>query len=136
MESGSSSSCSDLRLQPEDVAVLYEGLGQRLRILDLPARVLVVEFVAERRAVGAVRGQAQFLYQNGDDFVTRRVVGKFHRNALVLGGIVDGDVDRRHSYVPVLLVAAMHLQTVVAGVAASRQIVFQALLPRAREVPV
>jgi hypothetical protein len=135
MESGSSSSCSDLRLQPEDVAVLHKGLGQRLRILDLSPRVLVVEFVAERGAVGPVRGQAQFLYQNGDDFVTRRVIGKFHGNALVLGGVVDGDVDRRHSYVPVLLVTAMHLLTVVAWVAAPRQIVVQALLARAREVP-
>src|SRR6266436_8587322 len=86
----------DLRLQAKDVAVLYLGFGEGLRVLNLAAGIFVVEFIAERRAVGAVGGETQLLNQDGDDFVAGRIVGELHGDTLVFRGVVDGDVDRGH----------------------------------------
>src|SRR5579871_6334759 len=72
--------------------------AERLRILKLAARVLVVEFVAEGCAIGSVFGKAQFLHKHQDDLVDRRIVRKFHGNALVLRRVVDRNVDGGHSY--------------------------------------
>src|SRR5437764_13707613 len=90
------SSCSrgDFRLQAQDIAFFYGGVRERLRILDLPARIFVVKFIAEWGAIRPVLRQLQLVHQHRDDAVGWSVVRQFHRDALVLRCIVD-----RKSYV-------------------------------------
>src|SRR2546427_680192 len=74
----------DLRLQTKDIAIVDGGFGKGLRVLNLTTGVLVMEFVAERSAIGSVGGQAKLLNEYGDNLVAGRIVGEFDGNALVL----------------------------------------------------
>jgi hypothetical protein len=71
-------------LEPQDVAVTNGSVGKALAILDLASTVLVMELVAERSAIRAVRGKLQFLNQNRDNLAARSVVREFGGNTLVL----------------------------------------------------
>src|SRR5258707_5438269 len=51
----SSSARRDFWLQSQDVAILHTRVRKRLRILNLPPGILVMEVVAQRRAIRTVR---------------------------------------------------------------------------------
>jgi len=91
---------SDLRLQAEDIAILDARVGERLRVLNLAPGVLVVELITERRAVWAVHRQLELLHQHGDDLVAGSIIWKLSGDALVFGGVVDGDVEGSHDCFP------------------------------------
>src|ERR1700733_3946603 len=85
-----------LRLEAKNVALLHAGSGQSLRILDLPAGIFVVELIAEKGSVRPRFGQAELVDQYCNDLVRGGIVRHFHRNALILCGVVNGHVDGWH----------------------------------------
>src|SRR5213594_3555811 len=56
-----------------------------------------MEFVAQWRTIGPIGRKTKLLHQHRNNLIARRVVGKFNRYALVLGGVVNRDVDVGHA---------------------------------------
>src|SRR5580658_175588 len=92
----SSRTGSDFGLQPQNVAVPHLCFREGLGILNLPPGILVMEFVAQWRSIRPVRRQTQLLHQYGDNLVAWSIVWQFDRYPLILGRVVDGNVDVRH----------------------------------------
>jgi len=83
-------------LESQDVAGLHADLRQRLPVEQLLAAGAVVDFVAERLAVGGVLREVHFLQEDGDEAVDRRVVGHLDLLPLVARGVPDLNGEHGH----------------------------------------
>src|SRR6185312_4619847 len=88
---------SNFGLKTKNVAIFYASLAERLSLLHLPARVLVMKFVAQRSAVWAAFRQQQLVDEHGNNLVSGRIIRHLDGHALVFRRIIDGYVQVPHS---------------------------------------